>query len=71
MFVSVISSFYTVADSDSSQLVADTVNTDPMSMLEMALAITVVALPGLQPLVGRSTTRSSSLEDAHETFSQK
>jgi hypothetical protein len=38
---------------------------DPMSMLEMALAITVVALPGLKPLVDRSPkheTRSEVIE---------
>ncbi|KAM5515424.1 hypothetical protein FOXYSP1_06391 [Fusarium oxysporum f. sp. phaseoli] len=37
----------------------------PMSMLEMALAITVVALPGLKPLVDRSPkheTRSEVIE---------
>lgn len=38
----------------------------PLSMLEMALAIVVVALPGLKPLVQRSTRSGSSLESGAE-----
>jgi hypothetical protein len=39
----------------------------PLSMLEMALAITVVALPGLKPLVNRPVRH----ETAQETFDTK
>lgn len=42
-------------------------------MLEMALAITVVALPGLKPLVGRRTRRDSDIDEetVHVTHDQK
>ena len=40
---------------------------DPLSMVEMALAITVVALPGLKPLVSRTEKH----ETTHETFQIK
>jgi hypothetical protein len=45
----------------------------PLSMLEMALAITVVALPGLKPLVGRRTRRDSDVDEetVHVTHDQK
>lgn len=51
--------------SNNTSLSADIFSLDPMSMLEMALAITVVALPGLKPLVDRSPkheTRSEVIE---------
>lgn len=39
-----------------------TLSIDPLSIVEMTLAIIVVALPGLQPLFGRSASRQSSVE---------
>lgn len=54
-------------------LVANYDLTDPLSMLEMALAITVVALPGLKPLVGRRARRDSDVDEetVHVTHDQK
>ncbi|KAK7934562.1 hypothetical protein PG985_000057 [Apiospora marii] len=45
----------------------------PLSMLEMALAITVVALPGLKPLVGRRARRDSDVDEetVHVTHDKK
>lgn len=37
-------------------------SSDPLSMLEMALAIIVVSLPGLKPLVNRAPKHQSSSE---------
>lgn len=45
--------------------------TDPMSMLEMTLAITVVALPGLKPLIDRSSKRESSVDTVEVTNQDK
>lgn len=39
-------------------------NIDPMSMLEITLAITVVALPGLKDLVNGTPSRDVSPETA-------
>lgn len=42
-----------------------------MSMLEMTLAITVVALPGLKPLIDRSSKRESSVDTVEVTNQDK
>ncbi|KAK7959923.1 uncharacterized protein PG986_004777 [Apiospora aurea] len=45
----------------------------PLSMLEMALAITVVSLPGLKPLLDRHTRRGSDVDEetVHVNHDQK
>ncbi|KAI8307916.1 hypothetical protein K4K61_003104, partial [Colletotrichum sp. SAR11_59] len=43
----------------------------PMSMVEMALAITVVALPGFKPLIDRSSKRESSVDTVEVTNQDK
>lgn len=39
------------------------IHPDPLSMLEMTLAITVVSLPGLKPLIGRRARSDSSVDE--------
>ncbi|KAF9770012.1 hypothetical protein IL306_012487 [Fusarium sp. DS 682] len=48
--------------SNNSNPASDIYLLDPMSMLEMALAITVVSLPGLKPLLDRSPKHEATTE---------